>query len=169
MGETSQLLGLSASRLATHFSGSSWGSVGQGSVGRGLVRLARSGTGEKSRQPGGRRPMVLDSFSSDGSRECSKSIEEQVSPREQRRWSLLPFSPSTLRCLPPRGGSRPLVPPPYRDGSVSGPDTRKTTVGHSRSTAGRYDPPRRLSQVATLSFQWPTASNRTGLDAGGRW
>ena len=86
-------------RLATHFSGSSWGSVGQGSVGRGLVRLARSGTGEKSRQPGGRRPLVLDGFSSDGSRECSKSIEEQVSPREQRRWSLLPFSPSTPSCV----------------------------------------------------------------------
>ena len=71
--------------LAIYFNGSSWGSAGQGSVGRGLVRLARSGTGEKSRQPGGRRPLVLDGFSSDGSRECSKSIEEQVSPREQRR------------------------------------------------------------------------------------
>ena len=48
--------------------------------------------------------MVLDDFSSDGSRERSKSIEEQVSPREQRRWSLLPFPPLTLSLVVPVRG-----------------------------------------------------------------
>ena len=83
--------GCSESGLASHFGGSSWGSVGQGLIGRESVRLARSGTGEKSRQPGGRRPMVLDSFSSDGSQERSELVEGQVSLPEQRRWSFLPF------------------------------------------------------------------------------
>ena len=90
--------------------------------------------------------MVLDSFSSDGSRERSKLVEEQVSPPEQRRWSFLPFPfqrPAAL--FPFEGWLSGIGFPPYRDGSVSGPDAREATVRHPRSAAGRYDPPRRLS------------------------
>ena len=48
--------------------------------------------------------MVLDSFSSDGSRERSKLVEEQVSPPEQRRWSFLPFPPQRPAALFPFEG-----------------------------------------------------------------
>ena len=168
MGETSALLWLSASGLATHFSGSSWGSVGQGSVGRGLVRLARSGTGEKSRQPGGRRPLELDGFQIVANPGTVLSRWDNRFHRASGEGG--PFFPSTPSGVaPPREAALSHWPPhPTGRGRRLVP-TPRVPSGIRGQRPACYDPPRVLFQVEILSVQWPAASNRTGLATGGHW